>query len=250
MRSEQRTYDEYWRGDGGWRPTDVLDDEHRHWLRPVAVAGARVLDVGCGDGGRYAGFLLDEGVELHGVDVSAVAVAEARRRGVQAVQASLSERLPFEDDSFDAAVCLEVIEHVVDPEEAVREIHRVLAPGGALVVSVPNVGHWRVRAELLLLGRFNPGGSPATARSAPWRDPHLRFFDQRSLGLLLQHVGFVVERRGGLDRQFLNAAPGLRRLARIRAVDRATRALADRAPRLLAGRTVALATKPRSGSSV
>lgn len=242
-----RYYDDYWSAAASWKPTDPLDEELRTWLDALVRPGLEVLDVGCGDGSRYGEALIAGGVALHGIDVSQVAVDEARARGVQAVRGGLEERLPFDDGRFDAAICLEVLEHLVDPEFATREIHRVLRPGGSVLVSVPNVAHWRSRAELALLGRFDPKGSPVTARRYPWRDPHLRFFTSRSLAAMLDDVGFTVSAQGGLDTQFLNAAPLLRAIVRpprMRRVDRRLRRLGERHPTLLAGRCVARAVKP------
>lgn len=244
-------YDDYWSGTTSWRPTDPLDDELRGWLSRTVRPGLRVLDVGCGDGSRYGEDLARAGVRLHGVDVSGIAVAEARRRGLDASRAALDEPLPFADGAFDAAICLEVLEHLVDPEFAAREIRRVLHPGGALLVSVPNTAHWRTRLELMLVGRFDPKGSPATARRFPWRDPHLRFFTARSLADMLGDAGFDVVDQGGLDTQFLNAAPLLRRLVRPRRMawlDGLLRGLARRRPTLLAGRCVAIAVATPAGA--
>jgi len=242
-----RYYDDYWSATTSWKPTDPLDEELRSWLDDLVRPGLDVLDVGCGDGSRYGEALVRGGIVLHGIDVSQVAVDEARTRGVQAVRGGLEERLPFDDGRFDAAICLEVLEHLVDPEFAAREIHRILRPGGSVLVSVPNVAHWRSRAELALLGRFDPKGSPVTARRYPWRDPHLRFFTSRSLADMLRDVGFTVSAQGGLDTQFLNAAPLLRTIVRprsMRPLDRRLRRFGERHPTLLAGRCVARAGKP------
>jgi SAM-dependent methyltransferase len=122
--------------------------EDRHWWyrgrrrvleRTIARLGvpqpARVLDAGCGSGrnmidlARYG--------EVAGIELSGTSVALARARKVgEVVEGSVLE-MPFAADSFDLAVCLDVIEHLQDDRAALRELRRVLAPGGALLVTVP-----------------------------------------------------------------------------------------------------------------
>lgn len=245
--SQAEYYDAYWSGESGWKPDDRVDAELCRWLEPIASTGKRILDAGCGDGSRYAAHLLKAGVDLHGTDISDRAVLKAISQGVNARVASLDARLPFDDSEFDGAICLEVLEHLVDPAYAALELFRVLRPGGMLVASVPNTASWRNRIEFALLGHFNPGGSPMTARYYPWRDPHLRFFNMWSFAAMLAEAGFRIQRRGGLDVQFLSSAPLLRAVMHWRILYPA-RVLVEMLgrlwPSLLAGRCVLQATKP------
>lgn len=240
-------YNAYWTGEGGWKPTDPLDQELKAWLDGAIRPDTTVLDIGCGDGDRYGGYLLQRGITLHGVDVSDVAIAHAGALGIQAQTANLDHPLPYPDASFDGVICFEVLEHLLDPEFCAREILRVLRPEGVFLMSVPNVAAWRNRLELLLYGHFNPTGSPLTSRRYPWKDPHIRFFSNRAVKNMLTDVGFVVEQQGGLDTQFLNAMPGLRSLFALPAMRftlPAVRWCGRTFYPLLSGRCVARARKP------
>jgi SAM-dependent methyltransferase len=105
-------------------------------------------------------------------------------------------RCGLPDGSADRAVCFEVLEHLMEPERALREISRVLTPGGLALLSVPNAGFVATRAEFALTGFLNPGGSPLTARRSPWCDPHIRFFNRATLRRLVESCGLeVVEER-------------------------------------------------------
>jgi ubiquinone/menaquinone biosynthesis C-methylase UbiE len=106
-------------------------------LRP----GMRVLDGGCGSGGTTLG-LADavQPAEVIGIDINGEPLQEARaaaaRQGLTNVrfeEVSLLS-LPFEDDSFDAAFLSSVLEHVTDPAAVLRELHRVVKPGGVVGV--------------------------------------------------------------------------------------------------------------------
>lgn len=111
-------------------------------LRHLALpAGARVLEAGCGVGAQMA-LLLERfpGIHLTGIDLSAAQLAKARsllrapleQGRVQLAQASVYA-LPFPDAAFDAVLTFWVLEHLPDPEAALRELHRVIKPGGRIV---------------------------------------------------------------------------------------------------------------------
>jgi SAM-dependent methyltransferase len=119
----------------------LIAAEHtsRYRAARALVAGKRVLDAGCGTG--YGLEILGEAGagQLSGVDIAPEAVerSQARVPAATVVQGSVHE-LPFDDDAFDVVVCFEVIEHVERQDDALSELARVLAPGGALVLSSPN----------------------------------------------------------------------------------------------------------------
>jgi SAM-dependent methyltransferase len=126
------------RGQPGWIVRQPLAD----WLRGegAEAAGKRVLDVGCGDKPYYPFF--SNAASYIGLDVQQNAHADLH---------GVAEAIPAEDASFDIVLCTQVLEHADDPAQAVRELHRVTAPGGRVLASThgtmvfhPNpVDHWR-----------------------------------------------------------------------------------------------------------
>jgi SAM-dependent methyltransferase len=98
-------------------------------------ARARILDAGCGSGRNMVEFARHGAVT--GIELSATSVALARERDAgDVVEGSVLE-MPFEADAFDLAASLDVIEHLQDDLQALRELRRVVAPGGSLLVTVP-----------------------------------------------------------------------------------------------------------------
>lgn len=97
--------------------------------------GARILDAGCGTGGMME--QLSQRWACVGIDISPRAVHYTLDRGLCAVQGDVGA-LPFDNGSFDAVLCLDVIYHLaVDPHQALAEMRRVLKPGGLLILNVP-----------------------------------------------------------------------------------------------------------------
>jgi 2-polyprenyl-3-methyl-5-hydroxy-6-metoxy-1,4-benzoquinol methylase len=162
-------------------------------------AGARVLDVGCGEG-WFTGALMRAGREAIGVDVAEEPLRRARERerGLDLRLVPAEGAWPLEDVSFDAVWAGEVIEHVADTAGWLSEVRRVLRSGGALVLSTP-AHEPLARLALGLSGR-------AFAAHFDPRSDHLRFYTRRALVELLEDFGFErIETRG------LGRLPGARR---------------------------------------
>jgi ubiquinone/menaquinone biosynthesis C-methylase UbiE len=123
-----------------------------------------------------------------------------RAPGRQLVQASLM-RLPFADESFDAVICSEVIEHIARDEIQLTDMVRVLSPGGTLVLGTPDYGRWLWRALEGLYKRVFPQGY-ATEHINPYTRRELRQEIER-LGLTVLDVQYV----GGSEMIFMAQKP-------------------------------------------
>ena len=118
----------------------------RHRVAAEMVRATPVLDVGGGDG-LLLKMLRDCGLkDLHLVDLSPVAVANARAAGVRADEGDVTGRLPFDDGTFETVCALDVLEHLREPVESLRELARV---GREVVIAVPNFQHLRGRVSML-----------------------------------------------------------------------------------------------------
>jgi 2-polyprenyl-3-methyl-5-hydroxy-6-metoxy-1,4-benzoquinol methylase len=96
-----------------------------------------VLDAGCGEG--YIFSRLPRSVRRVGVDLSptALEIASSRNPDIEWIRSNV-QRMPFDANTFDKVCCSEVIEHVIDPQAVIEELHRVVKPTGRVVITVPN----------------------------------------------------------------------------------------------------------------
>ncbi|MCC5885805.1 MAG: class I SAM-dependent methyltransferase [Gammaproteobacteria bacterium] len=151
-------------------------------------AGMRVLDVGCGEGRHTLSAWLRAPVHAVGVDLSRKDLATARSRQAEFpppaepghsltfIEASALD-LPFADASFDVVICSEVLEHVFDHRGVIRELRRVLRPGGTLVASVPRA--WPERLCWWLSDAYHEAAGG-----------HIRIFARGELQRLIASRGF------------------------------------------------------------
>lgn len=241
MTSIRDYYENYWSSDGFAPSAYHADWKMRELFDAVVRVDRDALDVGCGDGSKSGRWLAAHAQSYTGVDVSRAAVELAREHGFDARVVPDAAELPFGDACFDIVVIAEVLEHLFDPLGAAREARRVLRADGALLVTVPNIAHWRNRADMALLGRWHPGGDDRSV-DEPWRDPHLRFFTPRTMRSFLVAAGFAPVAVGAYipSGSLIDRIPGVRRASRDRYEPRAlARALVDAAPSVLGTRVYA-----------
>ena len=157
----------------------------------VPATARRVLDVGCRDGAAAAAWKSGRpGISVAGIerDPAFAAAAATRLDRVLAGEASpMLAVLAREGARFDAVLFADVLEHLIDPIDALESALRIAAPGATLVVSVPNVGHLSVVRDLLA-GRFD--AVPCGLLDAS----HVRFFTRRGLADTIEASGWTLER--------------------------------------------------------
>ena len=156
--------------------------------------GARVLDIGCGDGALLAHLTAEKGADARGIEIDMAAVTEAVAAGLAVIHGDADQDLAFyPDGAFDYVVLSRTLQAVERPREVLRQMLRI---GRHAIVSFPNFGHWLVRWQLLSTGRM-----PMTdAWHRPWHEtPNIHpctiqdFFDLCAL------EGYVVEQWLAVD---------------------------------------------------
>ncbi len=183
---------------------EYLEDENVALMRH-RPSGARILDVGCGSG-LLGARLRAQGNAVWGIDAAAEIAELAARRLDHFMLVDMLDGARIGEllgeERFDLIVFADVLEHLPDPVDTLHGYLRFLAPGGRVLVSVPNIAVWNVRAGLLL-GRFEYTATGTLDRT------HLRFFTQASLRRALFEAGLRVEQidiNPGIARAFVGRA--------------------------------------------
>jgi SAM-dependent methyltransferase len=110
--------------------------------------GKTILDLGCRDGELTQHYL--NGNQMTGIDCDRNALTLAKERGIETVYSDLNDCFPLPDKTFDVVVAGEVLEHLFSPPETIKEIARILKPGGLFVGSVPNGYRFKNRRRFLI----------------------------------------------------------------------------------------------------
>jgi 2-polyprenyl-3-methyl-5-hydroxy-6-metoxy-1,4-benzoquinol methylase len=150
----------------------------------------RVLDVGCGAGAVGPGLRAAGAQRLTGIELVPEAAALARAHYDEVVEGRVEDALDLIEGPFDTVLCLDVLEHLVDPGAVLTALCDLAAPGGRLQVSVPNARHLSLVYDLVVRGTFG---------YADWghRDrTHLRWFTRSDIVALVESAGWSVTRIG------------------------------------------------------
>ncbi|MGE5279430.1 MAG: class I SAM-dependent methyltransferase [Deltaproteobacteria bacterium] len=183
------------------RPHRIFADILREF---AADPGSRILDVGCAFG--VIGALRGRPDNVIGIERDPQHREAASRHCARLYTFDLNglSRDAFKEKDFNLIFCADVLEHLEDPDRVLRELTGFLAPGGRVVVSVPNVAQLPFRLKLLA-GRFEYTEAGVMARS------HLRFYTYATAQTLIRDAGLTVERfyAGGTVVSYINIWPRL-----------------------------------------
>jgi len=164
------------------RAYDSLVLPQRWWQRwryriitGMADREGKILDIGCGSSRIFEALL-----GAVGLDINKKKLRYRRSLGNSLLCATL-ECLPVASESFDQVICSEVIEHVPQDERIFREFHRVLRPGGTLILGTPDYARWQWRFVEWVYGKLMPGG---------YAEEHITHYTLASLKSLLDRHGF------------------------------------------------------------
>jgi 2-polyprenyl-3-methyl-5-hydroxy-6-metoxy-1,4-benzoquinol methylase len=168
------------------RGTSYYSNERSDVVAALPRPVGRVLDVGCGAGAVAPGLRLAGAREIVGIEVEPAPAELARQVLDEVVVAPVESALEELDGHFDTILCLDVLEHLVDPRSVLERLRAVAARDAHLQVSVPNARHYSLVRDLVLRGTFG---------YAEWghRDStHLRWFTRRDVVELVGAAGWRV----------------------------------------------------------
>ncbi len=158
----------------------------------LVPAGARVLDLGCGNGELLAHLIADKGCSGYGVELADAGVLACARRGVDVIQLDLEEGLAmFGDRSFDVVLQLDTMQNLRNTERMLRETARVGRTG---IVAFPNFAHWPNRLRVA-------GGRMPVTKALPyeWYDtPNIRVGTFADFEVLARKIGLKIEDAFGI----------------------------------------------------
>ncbi|MBW1894158.1 MAG: class I SAM-dependent methyltransferase [Deltaproteobacteria bacterium] len=196
---ENEFYNTIWKRKSTGNEMDIEEGRETEALKLIGK-GDVLLDVGCGRG-RISDLVKDRFNQIIGLDISLTGLSLASKK-MTAIQSNLNQAaIPLKDQSVDAVVCLDVIEHLFDPLHLVEEAGRVLKDNGEFILSTPNtrfIGHI---SNLLFRGT-----APKTSMDIEGYDGgHLHYFTFADLKEILTKSNFSIVAENGFSMRFYNS---------------------------------------------
>lgn len=188
--SQQNFYNQYWQKRGQSKGVRLRYQIFSQWLN----LGTTVLDLGGGDG--HLGEILqkEKDCQVTVMDVSPLAIETAKKRGLKTIVGNLEEKLPFNDNSFEVIILSDVLEHLINSEEVLKEARRVSRD--LILVSIPNTGYLKYRLQLLF------GSFPRQWLISPIE--HLRFWTITDFKKMIAALNLkIIEIKASAGRRFL-----------------------------------------------
>jgi 2-polyprenyl-3-methyl-5-hydroxy-6-metoxy-1,4-benzoquinol methylase len=153
----------------------------------------RLLDVGCGTGTFGASLKRTRHIEVWGVEPFASAAAIAADKLDRVITSPFEPETDLPASAFDCIVFNDVLEHMIEPERALRYAKTLLSAGGTILASIPNVRYLPVLWQLGVRGNWEYGECGVLDRT------HLRFFTKSSILKMFQDEGFAVRSISGIN---------------------------------------------------
>jgi methionine biosynthesis protein MetW len=180
-------------GRNGAPPGDVRGD--LRLIAEMVAPGARVLDIGCGDGALLGYLAREKSVDARGIELSQSGVNACVRHGLSVIQGDADSDLDaFPNDAFDVVVLSRTLQATRQPRHVLEALLRI---GKRAIVTLPNFGFWRIRLGLLFHGRM----PISELLHNPWYDtPNIHLCTIRDFLTLCDELGARVERSLTLDR--------------------------------------------------
>ncbi|MFW6191352.1 MAG: methionine biosynthesis protein MetW [Thiohalospira sp.] len=155
------------------------------WIRD----GARVLDLGCGDGTLLGHLRASKGAGGYGIEIDDANVIACIRQGLSVIQSDLDAGLnDFDAESFDYVILSQTLQAVRYPDRLLEEMMRVGQEG---IVTFPNMGYWRYRLRLALTGRM-PVSSAAAAPGEWYNTPNIHLCTLADFEALCEDMGIEI----------------------------------------------------------
>ena len=157
--------------------------EEYNYISNLIVPGSTVIDLGCGNGSLLKKLIDEKSIKGQGIELSPSGVESCLKKGLTVLQGRIDEKLAYEDDSFDYAVCNVTIQMVMYPENLLKEMKRI---SKYQIISFPNFAFYKNRIDLLFNGRMP---KPMLFHYEWYNTGHIHQFSIKDFYQIINYVG-------------------------------------------------------------